>query len=391
MLPANRFHRARLGLLATPVLLGALASSQARLEGAPSPAPLHCDRGLSRSALVAELLVSGSASRPNANAPGPDSTSRQASNMVWIPAGRFWMGTDALDDARPVHQVSVSGFWIDRTEVTNEEFARFVAATGYLTTAEQPLDPERYPGLSADERAPGSVVFSPPAQALPLTDHLAWWRFVKGASWRHPQGPGSDIIGKEKYPVVQVSWTDAAAYAAWAGKRLPTEAEFEFASRGGLDRKAYGWGDELTPGGRWQANTFQGHFPDNDTAADGYAGLAPVASYPANGYGLFDMTGNVWEWTADWYRADYYSHLAARDAEVANPVGPADSFDPEDPGVAKRVQKGGSYLCSEQYCQRYIAGSRGKGEPETATNHTGFRCVRGASTAAGEQKPERLP
>jgi len=289
--------------------------------------------------------------------------------MVWIAGGEFWMGTEHSEsnDARPVHKVRVDGFWMDPTDVTNAQFEQFVKATGYITVA------ERRPTA---ELAPGSVVFSPPSGAVPLDDYSAWWKWVDGADWRHPEGPKSSIAGKENHPVVQVAWADAQAYAKWAGKRLPTEAEWEFAARGGLERQSYVWGSELKPAGVWQANTFQGHFPDHNSAEDGYRGTSPVRSFPANGYGLYDMAGNVWQWCADWYRADYYNELAKRGALVSNPQGPADSFDPDEPGVSKRVQKGGSFLCTDQYCTRYMPGTRGKGEPETATNHVGFRCVR---------------
>jgi len=220
------------------------------------------------------------------------------------------------------------------------------------------------------------VVFTPPANPISLENPLAWWRFVRGANWRHPEGPNSDLRGKEKYPVVHIAWPDAMAYAKWAGKRLPTEAQWEFAARGGLDRQNYVWGNELKPGGKWRANTFQGHFPDHNTSEDGYAGVAPVASFEPNGYGLYDMSGNVWQWVLDWYRPDYYAGLSREGSLAENPEGPRDSFDPQEPGVQKRVQKGGSYLCTDQYCERYTPGARGKGDPETGTNHLGFRCVR---------------
>jgi len=298
--------------------------------------------------------------------------------MVWIPGGEFIMGTDDPESyapERPAHTVQVSGFWMDETDVTNEEFAQFVKATGYVTVAERPLNPKEFPDVASTDLVPGSVVFSPPSDSVPLDDPLRWWKFVKGANWRHPEGPQTSIRGKEKYPVVQVAWEDAVAYAKWAGKRLPTEAEWEFAARGGLDRQTYVWGNEFQPGGKWKANTFQGHFPDHNSHADGYSGTAPVASFPANGYGLYDMAGNVWQWVADWYRDDYYARLASAGLSQ-NPQGPNDSFDPQEPKVAKRVQKGGSFLCTDQYCQRYMLGARGKGDPETATNHVGFRCVR---------------
>jgi formylglycine-generating enzyme required for sulfatase activity len=271
--------------------------------------------------------------------------------------------------------VYVNGFWMDQTEVTNEEFAAFVKATGYVTVAERTPRREDYPQALPERLVAGSVVFSPPDHPVELDDHYRWWNYVPGANWRHPEGPGSDIKDRMKHPVVQIAYDDAAAYSVWVGKRLPTEAEFEFASRGGLDRKRYAWGDEFMPGGKHMANTFQGHFPDRNTGEDGYRATAPVASFPANGYGLFDMAGNVWEWTSDWYRPDYYQMLAA-DGEIAmNPQGPSDSYDPAEPGVRKRVQRGGSFLCTDQYCARYVAGGRGKGEPDTGTNHLGFRCV----------------
>ena len=286
------------------------------------------------------------------------------------------MGNDHMPDAQPVHQVEVTGFWMDRTDVTNAEFTRFVKATGYVTIAERPLDPKEFPDLAPNDLTPGSVVFTPPANGASLDNPLAWWKFVKGANWRHPLGAGSDIRGKENYPVVHVAWEDAVAYAKWAGKRLPTEAEWEFAARGGRDRQDYPWGNEFKPGGKWQANTYQGHFPYKDTSNDGFAGIAPATSFPPNDFGLYDMSGNVWQWVADWYRPDYYAQLQQGGTVTVNPQGPQDSFDPQEQGVTKRVQKGGSFLCTDQYCERYIPGARGKGDPQTGTNNVGFRCVR---------------
>jgi formylglycine-generating enzyme len=210
---------------------------------------------------------------------------------------------------------------------------------------------------------------------------MQWWAYVPGANWRHPQGPSSTIKGRENYPVVQIAYEDAEAYAKWAGKRLPTEAEFEYAERGGLDRAPYAWGKEFMPGGKYMANTFQGNFPDKDTGADGHIGISPVGSYQANGYGLYDMSGNVWEWTSDWYRPDYYKMLAANGPVAVNPKGPEESIDPSEPGVPKKVHRGGSFLCSDQYCSRYMPGGRGKGEPSTSTNHLGFRLVKDAGPA----------
>jgi formylglycine-generating enzyme required for sulfatase activity len=307
--------------------------------------------------------------------------------MAWISGGEFSMGckdpradlcggTEAMDDARPIHRVYLDSFWMDRTEVTNAEFTRFVAATGYVTVAERPLRPEDFPGVPKANLVPGSIVFSSPGRAVPLNDPRRWWRYVPGANWRHPEGPGSDLKDREQHPVVHIAYEDAAAYAKWADKRLPTEAEWEFAARGGRTGEAYPWGKELNPGSRWLANIWEGEFPARNSAADGYAGTAPVAAFPANGYGLHDVSGNVWEWCSDWYRPDAY----ARDAQgvVRNPSGPAQaqSFDPEEPGVPKRVLRGGSFLCTDQYCTRYMLGTRGKGAPDTGSNHIGFRCVR---------------
>jgi formylglycine-generating enzyme required for sulfatase activity len=299
--------------------------------------------------------------------------------MVWVPGGEFSMGSDEPmmgEDARPVHRVSVDGFWMDATEVTNEQFARFIAATGHVTVAETRPRPEDFPGAPPQNLVAGSVVFAPPGKPVPLDNHFQWWIYQKGASWRHPQGPGTDLKGKERLPVVHVAYSDAVAYAEWAGYRLPTEAEWEFAARGGLDRKPYVWGDELQPAGKYMANSFQGHFPDHNTGDDGFKSLAPVASFPPNAFGLYDVAGNAWEWVKDWYRPDYYATLAGAGGVARNPQGPLDSFDPSEPGQQKRVHKGGSYLCTDQYCARYMPGGRGKGDPDTGTDHLGFRTVR---------------
>jgi formylglycine-generating enzyme required for sulfatase activity len=298
-------------------------------------------------------------------------------DMVWVPGGEFTRGSDnpQMRDARPKHRVVVDGCWMDRTAVTNEQFARFVKATGYVTVAERTPRAEDFPDAPPEKLVAGSVVFTPPRGPVPLHNHLRWWDYVKGAKWRHPDGPKSDLKGGDKYPVVQVAWEDAVAYAKWAGKRLPTEAEFEFAARGGLRGKKYAWGDELKPAGKWMCNIWQGRFPYENTAEGGYRAAAPVGSFPANGYGLYDMAGNVWQWCADWYRADYYLELASQKQPVKNPQGPSDSYDPSEPGTAKRVMRGGSYLCTDQYCTAYEVGARGKGAPDSGTNHVGFRCV----------------
>jgi formylglycine-generating enzyme required for sulfatase activity len=292
------------------------------------------------------------------------------------------IGMHAAADARPIHRVYVDGFWMDKTDVTNEEFARFVKATGYVTIAERKPTAEDFPGAPLENLVAGSVVFSPPEHPVPLNDHFQWWSYVKGANWRHPEGPKSNLKGREKYPVVQVAYPDAEAYANWAGKRLPTEAEWEFAARGGLAGKRYPWGNEFQPSGKWMANTHQGHFPVTDTGADGYVGIAPVAQFAPNSYGLYDMAGNVWQWTSDWYRPDYYQQLAAAGGVARNPRGPDTPYDPAEPTEKKKVHRGGSFLCTDQYCARYVVGTRGKGEPTTGTNHLGFRCLMRATATS---------
>jgi formylglycine-generating enzyme required for sulfatase activity len=318
--------------------------------------------------------------------------------MAYIPGGEFSMGSldptdmvcggdQPMDDARPLHRVYVDPFFMDATEVTNAEFDSFVQATGYVTVAERKPTHEEFPDAPPGNLVAGSVVFSPPPRPVPLDDHYQWWSYVPGADWRHPTGPASNLKGHEKDPVVHIAYEDAAAYAKWAGKRLPTEAEFEFAARGGLTGKPYAWGDELKPDGKWPANIYQGKFPvkGGDAGEDGFKGIAPVAQYRPNGYGLFDVGGNVWEWTSDWYRADYYSTLAEQGGVARNPQGPSSSLDPSEPGQPKRVQRGGSFLCTDEYCTRYMVGTRGKGEVRSASNHLGFRCVKDAAkqTAAG--------
>jgi formylglycine-generating enzyme len=307
--------------------------------------------------------------------------------MVWIPGGEFSMGgegapttmcglADGMRDAQPVHRVDVDGFWMDRTDVTNAQFAKFVQATGYVTVAEKAPSPADFPGVPVSELVPGALVFTPTSHPVPLDNVLNWWRYQKGADWRHPEGPASTIAGRENYPVVQVAYDDAVAYAKWAGKRLPTEAEWEFAARGGLAGKPYVWGDQMQVNGKWMANTWQGTFPVHDTGEDGYLGLAPVAKFPANGYGLYDMAGNVWQWCSDWYRADYYSQLAAQGGVARNPQGPKAGLDPVDLDTPKRVERGGSFLCTASYCSGYLVSTRNKDEPSSAANHVGFRCVR---------------
>ena len=302
------------------------------------------------------------------------SRSELGGEMVWVPGGKFTMGgADGQPDELPLHDVKVRGFWMDRTEVTNGQFARFVEATGYVTTAEKKPDAKDFPGGPEEKLVPGSVCFVPPPNVVSLNDHMQWWQYVAGANWRHPTGPDSDIKGMEQHPVVHVSWFDAVAYAKWAGKRLPTEAEWEYASRGGLDRAPFIWGAEKNPKGAWMTNIWQGQFPNENTKQDGYVYSSPVSSFPPNGYGLFDMAGNVWEWVSDWYTPDYYA-VSPRD----NPQGPEKSFDPAEPGVEKRVGRGGSFLCSDMYCRGYRPSARQKTSPDTGLQHTGFRCAKDA-------------
>ncbi|MRX67471.1 Formylglycine-generating enzyme, required for sulfatase activity, contains SUMF1/FGE domain [Flavobacterium resistens] len=309
--------------------------------------------------------------------------------MVWIPGGEFSMGSNVEDeslcsikgvtkDAAPIHRVYVDGYYMDQTEVTNEEYEKFVKATGYVTVAEQKPTKEEFPTANEEDLVTGSVIFTPTPAAVNLNNFLQWWRYEPGTDWKHPDGPQSTIKGKEKYPVVHIAYEDAAAYAKWAGKRLPTEAEWEFAARGGKTGNLYAWGNSLKPNGKFQANIYQGHFPikDGDTGEDGFKGIAPTGQYAPNTYGLYDMAGNVWEWVNDWYSVDYYKTLAENGEVAKNPQGPSAYNDPNDPTQIKKVHRGGSFLCTDQYCTRYMVGTRGKGEVRSAANHLGFRCVK---------------
>jgi len=315
---------------------------------------------------------------PDASDPGePKPDYAAPERMAWVPGGTFWMGSDdGPPDERPRHQVKLSGFWMDRYEVTNAEFARFVEATGYVTTAERPLDEVDANGAANRDNVPGSLVFVQPnpndlAANPMLDDPLKWWRFIPGASWKHPEGPNSDIKGKENHPAIHISWNDATTYCRWAKKRLPTEAEWEFAARGGLDRKTYCWGDEERPGGKLMANTWQGEFPRENTCEDGFLATAPVGSFPPNGFGLYDMAGNAWEWCADWYDPGYY-HISPS----ANPKGPAASPGSTNIEFPCRVRRGGSFLCAENYCRRYLPSARDANTPVDSACHTGFRCAK---------------
>ncbi len=300
-------------------------------------------------------------------------------DTVWIPDGSFMMGSDRhYPEEAPAHRVSVDGFWIERYPVTNARFGRFVAETGYVTDAERPADPSLYPGALPELLVPSSVVFVKPRQRVDLRNHYNWWFYVAGANWRHPEGPESSIEDRQDHPVVHVTYNDAAAYARWAGRELPTEAEWERAARGDLDGAEFAWGDELFPDGEYLANTWQGEFPIENSRDDGFEGTAPVGSFPPNGFGLFDMIGNVWEWTIDWYTARHRAGDTCC-AAIRNPRGGTqdDSYDPRTPDVhiPRKVMKGGSFLCAPNYCRRYRPAARMAQAIDTSTCHLGFRCV----------------
>ena len=318
------------------------------------------------------------------DAPG----SAPADGMIWVPGGTFLMGSDRhYAEEAPAHPVTVDGFWMDRCALTNAAFRRFVDATGYVTLAEQPPDPERYPDALPERMVPASSVFIRPKQRVDMSNAYNWWQWVPGASWRHPRGPQSSLKGRADHPVVHVAWEDVEAYSAWAGKELPTEAEWEYAARGGLEAAEYAWGDELTPGGRYLANWWQGEFPLENQQLDGHEYTAPVRTFPPNGYGLFQMTGNVWEWTADWYQ----DHAAAADnpcCTVDNPRGGSRdaSHDPqagESEPIPRKVIKGGSHLCADNYCRRYRPAARMAQAVDTSTSHLGLRCIVRPTTPNG--------
>ncbi|MEO1235177.1 MAG: formylglycine-generating enzyme family protein [Planctomycetota bacterium] len=368
----------RLGLIALTVSAGPAWGEAPALPGC-------CATPGGRAGLLAQAsLDADPADAVSAARPAPP-------GMVWIPGGTFTMGTDASDtwaNERPAHPVRVGGFWMDETEVTNGQFAAFVEATGYVTVAERLVDweamkdqvPPGTPKPPPDVLQPGSLVFTPPERAVPLNNYAAWWSWTNGASWRHPQGPGSSIQGKDNHPVVHVAWEDAKAYADWAGKRLPTEAQWEYAAKGGNDDTRFAWGDTFRPDGNTLANTWDGTFPHDNTLDDGHALAAPVKQFPPNGYGLYDTAGNVWEWTADLYRDDRHVALARMAARspggvVVNPPSPDLPSDAANPGARSYVIKGGSFLCHVDYCESYRPSAR-RGTPfDTALQHTGFRCV----------------
>ena len=299
--------------------------------------------------------------------------------MVFVPGGEFQMGSDHhYPEEKPAHLAKVDGFWMDQTPVTNRQFQRFVDETGYVTFAEIPPDPKDYPGILPEMLQPGSMVFTPPSHPVDLRNNANWWAFLLGASWRHPYGPESSISGLEDHPVVHIVLRDAEAYAAWAGKALPSEAEWERAARGGLGPQEFAWGDQLVPEGRHMANTWQGHFPYQNLAEDGFARTSPVGTYPANPFGLYDMIGNVWEWTVDWY-APQHAQAQKSCCIPSNPRGGSEqaSFDPQQPQfkIPRKVVKGGSHLCAPNYCRRYRPAARHAQPVDTSMSHVGFRCI----------------
>jgi formylglycine-generating enzyme required for sulfatase activity len=300
--------------------------------------------------------------------------------MVWIPGGTFLMGSDKhYREERPAHRVTVDGFWMDRIPVTNERFGVFVERTGHVTFAEIPPKAEDYPGALPDMLFAGSLVFVKPEGRVDTRDFTHWWKWLRGADWRHPQGPASGLDGLERHPVVHVTFADAEAFAQWEGKTLPTEAEWEFAARGGLHGAPYAWGNDFLPDDRYLANTWQGEFPRENRLTDGYEGTSPVGAFPPNGHGLSDMIGNVWEWTVDWYQARHAAEATKPCCIPQNPRGARaeDSYDPCEPTlkIPRKVLKGGSHLCAPNYCRRYRPAARYPQPIDTSTSHVGFRCI----------------
>lgn len=357
---------------------------------APGPRAVTSFAPMLRLRALLVVLAASACTRETAG-PSPSSASEVAPSaapegMLWIPGGEFTMGsTDGLPDERPPHRVRVSGFFLDATEVTNAQFRAFVEATGYVTIAERPLDADelmRQAGPGAQRPKPEDL--QPGALVLDQAQTNGWWwKWQPGASWRKPDGVNALGPEHDTLPVVQVAWDDARAYCEWAGKRLPTEAEWEYAARGGLERQRYVWGADKNPGGAHLANIWQGRFPEHNRVEDGFFGAAPVKSFPPNGFGLYDMSGNVWEWVSDWYRPDTY---AKRGELSVDPTGPESSYDPQEPNPPKRVNRGGSFLCSDNYCIGYRPSARMKSSPDTGLFHTGFRC---ALTPPREKSVER--
>ena len=346
--------------------------------GRPEPSPKAFTSNRWRLPAILGVAALGVAFTLAHRRPRVESTRDGPPGMVWVPGGEFLMGTDSdlgWPDETPAHRVRLDGFWIDQTEVTVAQFRAFVMATNYVTTAERPptlaeimaQSPPGTPPPAPGSLVPGSLVFRPPSGRVDLRDFSQWWHWVPGANWRHPEGPGSDLKGRDDHPVVQVSWEDATAYARWAGKRLPTEAQWECAARGGKAHAPYVWGDEPFSATKPQANIWQGEFPSRNYADDGFERTAPVGSFPPNGYGLHDMAGNVWEWCSDWYRPDSYRPQVE---------GPSRNSGAEGNVLTQRVQRGGSFLCNDAYCSRYRPSARHGCDPDTGMSHVGFRCAR---------------
>ncbi len=332
------------------------------------------------------LLAGGLAGAVIAESPPPP-------GMVLIPSGTFAMGSTlpgSRRDEQPVVQITLDGFWMDACDVTNAQFRKFVEATNYKTIAERPIDweemkktvPPGTPKPSDEQLQPGAVTFSPSPTPVDPRAGESWWAWTHGASWQHPEGPKSDLKGREDHPVVMIAWEDAVAYAKWAGKRLPTEAEWEYAARGGVAGKRYAWGDAFKPGEKFMANTWNGTFPSKNTAEDGFAGTSPVKTFPANGYGLYDMGGNVWNWCGDWYRVDTLARAKLTGTAVINPIGPTSGYSPGHPEQQERVMKGGSFLCHESYSEGYRPTARRGSPTDTGMSHLGFRCVKPIAPAA---------
>jgi formylglycine-generating enzyme len=401
-LPANA-NRRRIAVIAIVAAVGLCAAAVAAFRPTPPPTASSTGSTAQAQGAPAATLTPKTETPPSqpvaekpplVKPPGP-----APEGMVWIPGSTFTMGDDdGPPDEGPPHSVTLDGFWMDKTEVANGQFKAFTDATHYVTVAERTPKREDFRGqvpdinaIPAENLVAGSICFNEHFDRRTLTkDDPLWpyqvWKYVKGANWRHPEGPKSTIEDRLQYPVVHVSWDDAVAYCKWAGKRLPTEAEWEYAARGGLKGAAYPWGNDLVQNGKWMLNIWQGEFPDKNEVKDGFETTAPVASFAPNGYGLFDMAGNVWEWCSDYYRPDSYRYSPLR-----NPQGPSDSYDPNEPNYIKRVQRGGSFMCSDNYCRGYRVAARMKGTPDSGTFHTGFRCVRSvergqASVARGQGK-----
>lgn len=372
------------------LLLIGLMCTAAAVHAEETPAadgstPTCCAAPAGRAAIVLAQLAAADTSAELADAAKAE-PGEVPEGMVWIPGGEFTMGSDAPDtwaNEHPAHRVKVGGFWMDEAEVTNAQYAAFVEATGYQTVAERPIDWEEMkkqlpPGTPkpADEvLQPGSLVFTPPSRPVPLNNIAAWWTWTTGADWRHPHGPNSTIEGRENHPAVHLAYEDAQAYADWAGKQLPTEAQWEYAAKGGNDAARFAWGDTFKPDGNEMANTWDGQFPHRNTKDDGFLLTAPVKTFPPNGYGLYDTAGNVWEWTTDWYRDDR-NKILAKQALAVDPVGPDVPSDATNPNTPVRVIKGGSYLCHADYCESYRPSARRGGAIDTGLQHTGFRCIR---------------